>query len=67
MAARAWRKLLRRRIKPSTALHVVGRSCLKTLQLFSRLSLLVIGGSIVAVLMIVVRVASRLFRSKAGH
>jgi len=65
-ATRAWRKLLRRRIKPVTALRVFGRSCWKIIQLLSRLSLLVIGGSVVAVLMVLIRLVLKIRGAKAG-
>jgi len=57
---RAWRKLLRRRIHPTVALRLVLRSCGKVLHAVSLLTLLIVGGSIVAALMLTTRLFFRL-------
>jgi len=57
---RAWRKLLRRRIHPSIALRLVLRNCRKVLHAVSLLTLLIVGGSIVAALMLTTRLFFRL-------
>ena len=66
VTARAWRKLTMRRIKPLTAVRLCGRSCWKITLLLSRLSVLVIGGSVVALLMVVVRLIVKLRGSGSG-
>ena len=60
VSARAWRKLLHRRIKPVIAARVLLRSCLKVTHALSLLTLVVIGGSIVATLMISTRLVFKL-------
>jgi len=62
--SRAWRNLLRRRIHPSIALRLIIRSCGKVLHAVSLLTLLVIGGSIVAALMLITRLFFRLRDSR---
>jgi len=60
VTVRAWRKLMMRRIAPTTALRLCARSCWKITRLLSRLSLLVVGGSVVALLVVLARVVSKL-------
>ncbi len=67
VSARAWRKLLRRRIKPAIATRVLMRSCLKVTHALSLLTLLVIGASIVATLMVSTRLVFKLRNAKFGN
>lgn len=64
VTARAWRKLLRRRISPAIAFRVFIRSCGKALHALSLLMILVVGGSVVVVLMLMTRLFYRLRGSR---
>ncbi len=66
VTVRAWRRLMLRRIKPTTAIRLCGRSCWKITLLLSRLSLLVIGGSVVALLVVSARLITKLRGFRSG-
>jgi len=66
VTVRAWRKLMLRRIKPTTALRLCARSCWKIARLLSRLSLLVVGGGVVALLVVLARLVTKLRGTRPG-
>ncbi len=67
VTSRAWRKLLRRQIKPAVAFRVISRSCLKVLHALSLLTLLIVGGSIIATLMVSTRLVFKLRKAASRN
>jgi len=64
VSARAWRKLLRRGIKPSVAFLVFVRSLGKISRIVARLMLLLIGGGMVGLLVLFTRIFYKLRNSQ---
>jgi len=66
IATRAWRRLLQRRISPVVAFRLFVRSCARITHALFLLALFIIGGGIVALLMVTTRLFFRAREYKAS-